>query len=141
MKVIVGGMEFTYRRGFVASVTCTAADWLAHADAILAAQPVQEVTLTTWPEWGDNRNAATASDWCKRRWPSVKTWHLPSDYQFHMDEITRHIISSFGIPAEVVRAADGCLIQCRHGQHPSARSRDLAVVADADEPGPEGFGR
>jgi uncharacterized protein (TIGR02996 family) len=34
-------------RGFVHSVTCTAADWLAHGDAIRAAHPVREVTLTT----------------------------------------------------------------------------------------------
>lgn len=34
-------------RGFIESVTCTAADWLAHAEAIRAAQPVTRVTLTT----------------------------------------------------------------------------------------------
>lgn len=44
------------RRGFVESVTCTAADWMQHADAILAAQPLRQVTLTTWPEaqWRDD---------------------------------------------------------------------------------------
>ncbi len=42
--------EYHLRRGFVAAVTCTAADWLEHGDAILAAQPVEEVKLTTWPE-------------------------------------------------------------------------------------------
>src|SRR5262249_18573790 len=40
-----------FRRGFVESVTCTAADWLEHADAILACQPVREVALTSWPDW------------------------------------------------------------------------------------------
>ncbi len=45
---IPGCIEF--RRGFVESVACTAADWIAHADAILAEHPVREVRLTTWPE-------------------------------------------------------------------------------------------
>ena len=40
----------TFRRGFVHSITCTAADWFAHADAILSQHPVRAVTLTTWPE-------------------------------------------------------------------------------------------
>lgn len=39
-------------RGFIESVTCTAADWLKHADAILAQHPVQNVTLTTPVERG-----------------------------------------------------------------------------------------
>ncbi len=39
-----------FRRGFIAAITCTAADWLAHADAIRAREPVTEVMLTTWPE-------------------------------------------------------------------------------------------
>lgn len=38
-------------RGFVHAVTCAAEDWLARGDAILAAQPVQEVTLTTMPRF------------------------------------------------------------------------------------------
>ncbi len=39
-----------FRRGFVEAIRCSADDWLTHADAILAAQPVREVVLTTWPE-------------------------------------------------------------------------------------------
>lgn len=35
-----------YERGLIGRVTCTAADWLAHADAVLAAHPVRRVTLT-----------------------------------------------------------------------------------------------
>ena len=70
--------EFQWRRGFVEAVTCPAADWLAHADVILAAQPVREVTLTTWPEtWGPYNTRPTAEEWLHSRWPSVKTWHLP----------------------------------------------------------------
>ncbi len=43
--------SLTFRRGFVAAVTCTAQDWLAHGDAITAAQPIEEVTLTTLLPW------------------------------------------------------------------------------------------
>jgi uncharacterized protein (TIGR02996 family) len=42
-------MDGTPRRGFVESVTCAAADWLAHGDAIRAAHPVTRVVLTTVP--------------------------------------------------------------------------------------------
>lgn len=38
------------RRGFVESVTCSAADWLEHGDAIRAAHPVTKVVLTTVPK-------------------------------------------------------------------------------------------
>jgi uncharacterized protein (TIGR02996 family) len=39
-------MRLHTARGFVHSVTCNAADWLKHADAILSKHPVREVTLT-----------------------------------------------------------------------------------------------
>jgi uncharacterized protein (TIGR02996 family) len=42
--------RWQYRRGFVHAVTCTAADFLAHGDAIRAAHPVRSVTLTSWPD-------------------------------------------------------------------------------------------
>jgi uncharacterized protein (TIGR02996 family) len=40
-----------WRRGFVEAVACEAADWLAHAAALLARHPIREVTLTTLPTW------------------------------------------------------------------------------------------
>jgi uncharacterized protein (TIGR02996 family) len=40
----LGWCEF--RRGFVESVTCPAAAWAGHGDAVLAAQPVTRLTLT-----------------------------------------------------------------------------------------------
>lgn len=36
---------FSVRRGFAEEVTCRAADWLAHADAVLARHPVREVRV------------------------------------------------------------------------------------------------
>lgn len=44
------GAVAVFRRGFVEEVACTAADWLAHGDAIRRAQPVWRVRLTTWPQ-------------------------------------------------------------------------------------------
>lgn len=43
-------IKASVRRGFIdALLECTWEDWLAHGDAILAAETVQEVTLTTEP--------------------------------------------------------------------------------------------
>jgi uncharacterized protein (TIGR02996 family) len=39
-------LRLAFRRGFVHRITCTAADFLAHAGSIFAAQPVREVTLS-----------------------------------------------------------------------------------------------
>jgi uncharacterized protein (TIGR02996 family) len=39
--------RMTYSRGFVSHVSCSWPDWRTHADAILAAQPVERVRLTT----------------------------------------------------------------------------------------------
>ncbi len=75
--------DWTFRRGFVHAITCTAADWLAHADAIRAQNPVQAVTLTTWPEmavWYEedespgSRKAMLRQ--LKRQWPGI-TFTLP----------------------------------------------------------------
>jgi len=44
-----GRVEWNFVRGFVDHITCTAADWLQHADAILRDHPVREVRLTTMP--------------------------------------------------------------------------------------------
>ncbi len=43
------GIRCDFARGFVETITCDAAVWLAYADAILAAHPVERVTLTTVP--------------------------------------------------------------------------------------------
>ncbi len=72
--------EFIFRRGFVFHVACTAADWLEHGDAILAAAPVEEVTLTTWPFFDHSGDPASELD-CqvqlRLRWGKVRYWHLP----------------------------------------------------------------
>lgn len=70
-----------WRRGFVESVTCSAADWLRHADAITAAHPVERVTLTSLPDHVDafcinNYFAVThragMSVWTSLKWKGVE---------------------------------------------------------------------
>ncbi len=41
--------SYEFRRGFIEALSCTAAAWLAHADALTAAAPIRAVRLTTWP--------------------------------------------------------------------------------------------
>ena len=72
------------RRGFVEFVACPAADWLAHGDAMLAAQPVMNVRLTTLPEMrhhsGDavpNPSPVEVLVYLKGRWPRIK-FELPT---------------------------------------------------------------
>jgi uncharacterized protein (TIGR02996 family) len=50
-----------YRRGFIEWVECPAADWLTHADAILAEHPVSRVRLLTWP------TIAAVNEWERER--------------------------------------------------------------------------
>ena len=89
-------------RGFLCGVMCAAADWLQHADALLAAHPVTAVTLTTgllprgdgertgiWYDpaerWftSDDLNAAfrlgddLITNLLRCRWPRVREWALP----------------------------------------------------------------
>ena len=64
------------RRGFIECVTCTAVNWLAHADAIVATHPVTKVLLTTEPHERDF-GAIEKMDWAARtatyyRWPGIE---------------------------------------------------------------------
>ncbi len=68
--------EFIFRRGFVESVTCTAADWLRHHAAIRAATPLRRAVLTTpAPELECQSN----TDWRKSRirFPGLRWWTIP----------------------------------------------------------------
>ncbi len=71
---------FTFRRGFVHALTCTAADWLAHAAAIRAQQPVQAVTLTTWPnaQWSVGERPQRFR-FGKRGWRSLDSFPWPTE--------------------------------------------------------------
>ncbi len=84
-----------YDRGFVDSVSCPWDAWRDHGDAILAAQPVRKVRLTTDPpfrwqmanvphDWPNNAGfeempRRVALDAFRHRWPSVREWALPPD--------------------------------------------------------------
>ncbi len=85
-----GRPAYIVRRGFVCAVHCAAAEWLTHADAILASHPAERVTLTTWPgvevETYDGfhnrlpgrawRPTATAAGLLAAEWPGI-AFHLP----------------------------------------------------------------
>jgi uncharacterized protein (TIGR02996 family) len=58
--------EVHWVRGFLESVTCTAAAWLQHGDAIRAAHPVTRVSLTTWPTWDFNEYGAALTGRSRR---------------------------------------------------------------------------
>jgi uncharacterized protein (TIGR02996 family) len=63
--------QLTFRRGFVSSVTLTAADWLHHADALTAVCPLESVTLTTWPEVVIERVSDLRA---RARWAFAEWW-------------------------------------------------------------------
>lgn len=81
-------------RGFVERVVCPAADWLAHADAILAAHPVRAVTLTTMPRVEGNEQVGDD------RWLRLAglagdrvSWHrIPWSVAHH--DITAHLLAA-----------------------------------------------
>jgi uncharacterized protein (TIGR02996 family) len=110
------------RRGFLVAVHLSSADWLAHGDAVLAAQPVTEVTLTTepGPEWATRVRsqrpsdggidwvvagrvvtassiATTWQDILSARWPTVRTWHLPPERFGRVVNITTANIEAEGV--------------------------------------------
>jgi uncharacterized protein (TIGR02996 family) len=64
-----GRPGYTVRRGFVASVRCTLADWTTHAPALLAAHPLERVEAADVPGlvWevasGDNARMLYAHPW------------------------------------------------------------------------------
>jgi uncharacterized protein (TIGR02996 family) len=70
------------RRGFVHAITCSCANWLKHAAAILAAQPVREVTLTMWPDPNrypvlqEEGGSALFAAHLAAEWPGI-TFRLP----------------------------------------------------------------
>jgi hypothetical protein len=79
-----------WRRGFVEAIACTADDCEKHLAAILAAQPVQTVGLTTWPQFVEPTDAEGRPipsfapryrELCvqelRKRWPRVARWTLP----------------------------------------------------------------
>jgi uncharacterized protein (TIGR02996 family) len=74
------GVEFTFSRGFVSHVSCSWPDWRTHADAILAAQPVERVRLTTPPDWAGiwhrRPDGTEYTEW--GQWPRIE-FELPPE--------------------------------------------------------------
>lgn len=66
---------WTFRRGFVDSVTCYYDDWASLSDLIRACHPVTKVTLTTWPSFEYH---ATRTEGRLSNRPHAKWWPVPS---------------------------------------------------------------
>lgn len=62
------------QRGFLRSVTCTAANWVIHSDAILAIQPVVEVKLTDFREPFRRDKGETAKAFADRIIAALQEW-------------------------------------------------------------------
>ncbi len=115
------GCACQWRRGFVHAITLSAAAWIANADAILAAQPVREVTLTTWPHSLRTPHRESTLEMLAAEWPHIRftlpsspaatrweiNWPGAAEGEFpQMLEVLREqIIRSLGIPAELVHAS------------------------------------
>lgn len=66
------GEAAAWSRGFVHSITCTAADWIKHADTITAQHPITAVTLTTMPEITAFRSDSGETAWFNGRAMSIR---------------------------------------------------------------------
>lgn len=77
----------TYSRGFISEISCSWIAWHTHADAILRAQPIERVRLTTRPHVGTFQ---LGMDDLKRSWPRIE-FELPPEqnnsatWQFNLD--------------------------------------------------------
>lgn len=82
------GRDWIWHRGFISSARLPWDDWRTHAAAILAAQPIDRVTLTTTPDDDEciahgaavqnRRIERLPSAWTFKTWPRI-TFSLPSD--------------------------------------------------------------
>jgi hypothetical protein len=73
-SITIGGIKYTFRRGFAHKVTCSADDFADHADAMIAVMPVREVELTTLPRaWAPGMpDLILRLDDLEKRWPGIK---------------------------------------------------------------------
>jgi uncharacterized protein (TIGR02996 family) len=86
-----------WHRGFVRDTRLSAADWLTHADAILARHPVTRVTLTTCPR--DDSGRFVNFEEFGRRWDGV-TFDLTADaFNAGVGEVLDNTAVMFGVPS------------------------------------------
>lgn len=87
-------IEFpTFTRGFISKITCSAQDWLTHAEEITKSQPIEAVTLTSIDaEWKSGKGfRCQAKRAFRDHWPNIKLT-LPITFE----EIIRHKLQSLG---------------------------------------------
>ena len=120
-----------WRRGFVHSLALSAAYWLTHAAAILAAQPIEQVTFSVMPTDDEliEMDAAvrayrdgTPSVWTMRRWPRIKKWTLPQAEPIHGRIV--QIPDDVGSPESVARS----LVAMRQAGERLAMEREEAIL-------------
>lgn len=76
-------VDGTFRRGFPYRLTCSWETWRTHAAAIVAAQPIERVKLTTTidlktAEDLGRRRGEPAEDFLERTWPGIE-FELPAE--------------------------------------------------------------
>lgn len=80
--------HWKWRRGFLEVIRLDAADWLAHADALLAAHPVREVEMTTWPQLERREVSATYGSWVGYRLPGRShECRFPNTLDEHSEDV------------------------------------------------------
>jgi uncharacterized protein (TIGR02996 family) len=111
--------KWDFARGFVDAVTCTAADWLAHSDAILSQHPVREVRLTTWPVIGRRTyyGRPAIEEMLRAEWPSVKKWHLTTvSFQPHPEDYAHTRTPVSAQVGDFVREGPAGWVTCLDGE-------------------------
>lgn len=73
-------LTFTVRRGFVASVACTLADWFTHGPRIVRRHPIETVRLTDWEPFYLRRYSWTNAE----HWWSQARHGLPTEIYTHL---------------------------------------------------------
>lgn len=110
-----------FRRGFVEEIVCTAKD-LEYLPGILECDPVQKVTLTTWPRmavwYEEDENSQDPNivmmamkRQLKRQYPKIKEWDLPfpteqfplgEEYTEAYERMYNDLLESFRLPSSLV---------------------------------------
>lgn len=103
---VIPGQEWDDRlswfsRGFIETVVCSAADWLAHADAIVKAHPVRAVALTTLPA---GMAAGFAAHWFADRWPRITFMLPPSTLELQAHRMATRVAVSRELLADAATA-------------------------------------
>jgi uncharacterized protein (TIGR02996 family) len=132
------GWTWTMRRGFVESVTCTLADWLAHGPAVVRAAPVQAVQMSgRRPVHG-----RTAGLFYWYRWPQYdpERYHLAPPLFAALRGGSMEFDNTRGYPTEAAALADlsaACIAWAKaEADRNDAWHSEMARINDTSTPLP-----